>query len=268
MLAPLIANGAMGLGLQMWPYEVYWPYVVVTVVFEALFIGRWAGMTLQASLIVSALANAFTAFLGALFAVFLKGVFVGTASDPNPVLNAAALLAGMGFVSCLVEGAFWSGPVRKVRPGSGLLFRLFAAHAIGVPLGMAILSLPERPYQGLEATVGSQRIWKLRTHIKKMNEFLMSEEAVPAQNALETLAEASGATTDELGLYLRKPVYTRFSTGDGPAPIEFNPRWLGQPFPPSDSLPAEEAWILRSAVRGFAVEAMPDGLRIASSPSQ
>ena len=142
------ANGAMGLALSLFPYSVWLVYVAAMVLFEALWIGRATGVPFRRSLGVSLGANAITLVVG----LFVSGIFgymlygaLGTTLNPNPFGEAVLLLTVGGAVSALVEAPFWNSYAGKTPWRSSL-----AAHALGVPIALAILLIPSRPYPGLE----------------------------------------------------------------------------------------------------------------------
>ena len=156
MHAQLLANGAMGLGLEQWDPGIWLTYVAVMIVYEAWAIGRWLRFGWWASLAISLGANALTGVccgLGGLAAPFLHTPFVGSIANPNPLLGSVALLAVFALPSALVETAVWATIAKRLFEPLGkpsLLSRVLLVHAIGVPLGLAVLILPARPYLGTE----------------------------------------------------------------------------------------------------------------------
>jgi hypothetical protein len=159
----LLANGAMGLGLEMFQFDYWLVYVVVTVLFEAWWIGRRIGLSWPGSLAISVFANAITALVCPfLLTPALHGTFVGTTLDPNPFGNALALFLGFGLISALLETVIWK-PTSKVSNSGGLLWRSLTAHLIGVFMSLAILLIPAQPYRGLEYTSARWRFDELKS---------------------------------------------------------------------------------------------------------
>ncbi|MGC4045288.1 MAG: hypothetical protein QM758_15965 [Armatimonas sp.] len=76
LVAPAYANGAMGMvyGTFSWLYCLI--HVIVTVIYEAVVLGRWAKLRFFRALEISAWANVVTALLGAWL---VSGIFGTTA---------------------------------------------------------------------------------------------------------------------------------------------------------------------------------------------
>lgn len=109
LAATASANAAMGLGLEMFSMETWAIYVIVTLVFEAWFIGRFFKRSWPASLGISIFANFVTGFgCISLCAVGLHQTFVGSRLNPNPFLNAVVLFTVFGFGSALIESIVWA----------------------------------------------------------------------------------------------------------------------------------------------------------------
>ncbi len=140
----------MGLGLELRHLPIWAAYCVAMVLAEAFFIGLKIGFSGWESLGISLGANFATAWIcatGGCFAPFLHSTFIGSRANPNPFLNAATLLLILAFPSALIEGAVWSSFLRRkgsIREWS-VVGRSLGVHLVCVPLGMAILLIPERP---------------------------------------------------------------------------------------------------------------------------
>src|SRR6185369_11653464 len=79
------ANGAMSLALATFVWPMWLGYVIVTIVFEAAFLGRWLQVPFGRALIFSVGANFLTAVIGG----FFSGLFYALLGlygrlNPNP----------------------------------------------------------------------------------------------------------------------------------------------------------------------------------------
>lgn len=220
-----LANGAMGLGLEQWDLNYWFAYVVATVVFEGWYIGKRLGLPSWRGLSVSILANLFTGVLcagGGLLAPFLHSSFVGSSANPNPLLNAVALLAIFAIPSGLFEYLFWRTMLTKGSRSCSIedLFkRTMVAHLLVIPLGMVILLVPDRPYRGLEAVANSQRRWRLSDFRVELDSYIQEHSALPTATNFEELLREIPSTTkmpdaDPRWLMFYKAQYERFDTGE------------------------------------------------------
>jgi len=230
----------MGLGLEQWDLNYWFAYVVATVVFEGWYIGKRLGLPSWRSLSVSILANLFTGVLcagGGLLAPFLHSSFVGTAANPNPLLNAVALLAIFAIPSGLFEYLFWRTMLTKGNREcsiGGLFKRTMVAHLLVIPLGLAILLVPDRPYRGLEAVANSQRRTKLYAFRIDLDAYIQEHSALPpATDFDELLREVPPTTTmpntDPRWVMFYTAQYGRFATGEARhLPMRLNPAIVGK----------------------------------------
>lgn len=250
LVASASANGAMGLGLEMFELNYWFAYVGVTVVLEAWLIGRWLGQSWPVSLGVSIVANLFTGVLcGGLgcLAPFLHTIFVGDPVNPNLLLNAVALLLIFALPSGLLEAVLWVR-VRRDTPESRLVKRSLMAHLATVPVGLAILLIPEEPYQGAIPGRGAQRY----DIVRAVEVYIAKQGHAPTQSDPKKLIE-------ELRPYLRnradQAIYglfrqdrSRFNTGENwKFPAEVNKAVLGKKVatdPREDEL-GQFDWFLR-----------------------
>lgn len=245
------ANGAMGLGLEMFDLRYWFAYVAAMVVLEAWLIGRWLKLGWPASLGVSLLANFFTGvFCGGmgLCAPFLHGSFVGSQLNPNPFINAVVLLSMWALPSAYVESVIWRRAAK--RPDHWLVIkRSLLVHVLTVPLGLAILLIPERPYRGAESLTQMHRRIKLKYVERGLEAAIGESGAVPARAEPAALIKQIAPyldpddPVDELEAVFYEPRFSRFATGEARKhPLEINRRLLGRKIPES-SQSIEEQWM-------------------------
>ncbi|MCE9558341.1 MAG: hypothetical protein K8R88_05270 [Armatimonadetes bacterium] len=210
MLLPTVslANGAMGLGLERWDLRFWWAYVVLMVAAEAWLIGRWVGFSWEQSLLRSVLANLLTGGTCGvgMIAPFLHYTFAGTPQDPNPLLDSFKVLLYFSIPSAAIETWFWE---RRDAPRSGKFWRVVAVHLLMVPVGMAILLIPPRPYLGLERFSQSARH---RTFMRDLSQYVLREDHLPKGDTLKSLATEVSPSRSPVSLYI--PEFTRFATGE------------------------------------------------------
>lgn len=229
------ANGAMGLALEMFEWRTWSVYVAVTIVLEALIIGRAASLNWGKSLGISLLANFITAGFcasGCFFAPVLHGSFVGSAINPNPFWNSVALLTIYGLISALIEAFIWAGFVDKDRKSRTQLASL-AAHGIGIPVALAILLIPDHPYRGLERTTDLHR---MRFVIGLRDAFgveIAETNRIPAaSSASDLIAAAARRSNDHVADAWAagyKADFERFDTHEMKRiPLDINPAVLGR----------------------------------------
>lgn len=250
------ANGAMGLGLEMFDLRYWFAYVAAMVVLEAWLIGRWLKLGWLASLAVSILANFLTGVLcGGMgcFAPLLHGSYVGSQTNPNPFMNAVVLLSGLALPSAYVESYLWRRAVKSPDHWP-VIKRCLVVHALTVPLGLAILLIPERPYRGAELTTQWHRRMHLRHVARALAEAVADRNAIPAESDPAKLIQDistyidSEVSRDELELALYEPRFSRFSMGESrKEPLEINRALLGLKIPPqSDGSEPKWTWFIRS----------------------
>jgi hypothetical protein len=243
------ANAVMGYALEEYDGHAWLVYVVATIIFEAWAIGNWAGISWPKAFGISLLANFVTAGCCAnLCGVGLHAPFVGSTVNPNPLLNMLVMFLGFGLLSGLVESIVWRIFVRQ--RDKPVLFRTVAAHLIWVPLGMAIMLVPSRPYPMLE----SYTLYARRMHLHKLRtplEAVIAEvEKIPNhQDTVRLFREfrpEKGRSSPDDWAAAYRPAYGRFSTGqseDGEPLWEWNPAATGLD-PYSDKMP-NRIWLLR-----------------------
>jgi len=217
------ANGAMGLGLEQWALTYWFAYVAVTVLFEAWMIGGWLKMRWGWALWISLLANLFTGTLcgaGGLCAPALHGQLVGSGVNPDPLLNAVALLSLYAVPSALVESIFWGRGVAKRSPRIvsdwRIVGRSILVHALGVPLALAVLLIPERPYIGLEAFTSFHRQFALSKLATVIRESGSSDQRLPRFSTPEEQAALLAQVPDvpDMWAALYTPDFRRFDRGE------------------------------------------------------
>lgn len=223
----------MGLGLEMWDLRYWFAYVLVMIVAEAWLIGRPLGFSLPKSLLVSLAANFLTGVMCGgmgLLAVLLHGVFVGTRTNPNPLLNSVALLLIFAIPSALFENVVWGFAQRGTKGEIGLpaLWRSIWVHLLLVPIGLGILLIPDRPYRGLEGTTSMNLRFAFRKARTAIEGFISEKGRVPSASTIHGLREElakSGHLPDGVDFVaaLTTPNFSRFSTGgDSGVPFEIN----------------------------------------------
>lgn len=260
------ANGSMGLALEMFEYRTWIVYVLVMLALEAWLIGRPLGLSWAKSAGIAVLANAVTAFAcPCCLTPALHGALVGSSLLPNPFWNAVSLLFWFALISALLESAFWitAGKQAGWMRALGLTFW---AHLLAVPVALAILLIPSRPYKGLESIARARRR-RVRIEVaKRIGQDLSEGRSIPKAKSAEDLFQhyadvtAWGATPETIWSAAYAPRFGRFATGeDRSEPIEVNPEVIGKS---AKELPSE-TWLMRwkyldGWVEGIVVRTTPD----------
>lgn len=228
------ANGAMGLGLELWDLNYWFAYVAAIIVAEAWLIGRKLGLGWIASLLTSIGANLLTGGLCAtgFLAPLLHQSFAGPKWNPNPFLHSIVVLLLFAIPSAVVECFIWRIPVRKENIDK-VLRRILFVHIITIPLALVILLIPGNPYVGIQSLTAHAR---LTGNVARMDDslaqYLSDKGQLPAATTPEELLKAlseyrEAKEGDEWALY--QPVYGRFAFGDDRQhPWEFNPAMIGR----------------------------------------
>ncbi|MBV9852080.1 MAG: hypothetical protein JO250_20635 [Armatimonadetes bacterium] len=279
MPAPASANGAMGLALATFDWGPWLAYVAVTVAFEAAAMGWWLRIPPARALGCSLKANTVTALIRGLFSgiacAFLG--FYGNQLNPDPFGRSLLLFTGFGVLSALAEARFWGkaanwGKGGNASPGQEataggptpprpwhVVSRCLAVHLAGVPVGLAVLLIPSRPYPGLEAQVYATRVYYLEDSDlrRALREYVTNHQAVPNVHSygelLSLLRPGLGrfAHAPDLWAAAYVPDYRRFDTTEGcRSPIEWNGRAAGRRPYDDDGVTAGNAerplWLIRS----------------------
>ena len=249
------ANGAMGLALEMFDYKPWLVYVAAMIGLEAWFIGIKNGRSVAQSLATAIAANLLTAFCcPGVLTPFLHVMDL----NPNPFGFILNLLCGFGLVSAVIEGIIWA-PRESVlkRPWKqNVMARSLIAHAIGIPIALLILLLPQRPYLGMERSVFTWRRATLGGFIKEfVTESLAGEPPKVASlpELIETLGSGSGTrprymTSQSAWTVAYLPCFYRFDTSEQKRlPIEWNSKAGAQLATrnPGRSLDKNPIWIAR-----------------------
>jgi hypothetical protein len=249
-----LANGAMGLGLEMFQSSYWYVYVATMVGLEAWLIGRWFGVSWLRSLVVAAGANAFTGLLCGMGAIapFLHSSFVGTGLEPRPLPNAVALLAIFAIPSAVLEAFVWhfGGGLAKERR---LLGRVILVHVVTIPVALAILLVPARPYLGLESQSYYSRRMEIARLGKALERYARTHEELPeAATALELLQAVSPLSYPPLQpAAVFVPQFGRFDLRETRrVPWELNPELSGAPLEYGDE--TRWVWVLRPPPGFFA----------------
>lgn len=231
--AGAFANGAMGLGLEMWDLRYWFAYVLIMIVGEALLIGRPLGFSFAKCLFISSTANFVTGFLCGglgLLAPLLHGAFVGTRANPNPLLNSVALLLIFAIPSALFENGVWGYFLCRAELAADrrTLWRSVWVHLVLVPVGLAILLIPDRPYRGLEGTTSMNLRHTFRKARAAVQSFIDEKGRIPSASTIPELRDElakSGQLPGDVDFVaaLTSPHFARFSTGgDRGVPFEVN----------------------------------------------
>jgi len=254
LLAPTVAlaNGAMGLGLEMFDPTYWWAYVAAMVLGEAWLIGRGLGRSWTESLVISVVANLVSGLCGiaGCAAPFFHYPVIGVM---NPFLNAIALMCLFAIPSALVEAIVWqyglryfgrlkdpSGEVQPIKDGR-LAGRSLWVHFALVPVALAILLIPNRPYKGMEAWgVSRFSLYKVE---RALNVFTSEHGRVPsAATAEQLISQLKPFAEADLESAFVEPDFSRFSTGKVSMPEwEINPQLIGKK-PEENSV---DTWYLR-----------------------
>lgn len=264
------ANGAMSLALTTFAWEPWLAYVVVTIVFEAAALGKWLHIPFARALKYSLGANFLTAVLGGFLSGFICALlgFYGGRLNPNPFGQALLLFTLFGSLSALIEAYVWrealltargkesrpegAAPVRTMN----VIGRCLAVHLVGVPLGMAVLLVPSRPYPGLESQVYSARLDYLeRDEVKKsLQDYINAHKSLPPVHSygelLQLLKPNLGHFANDPDLWAAAylPEYHRFDVTERKRQrIEWNDRAAGvKVFDGTENT----LWLLRSRYHG------------------
>lgn len=282
---PAMANGAMGLGLEQWDPNIWFIYVAAMTTAEAWLMGRLLGLGAPESIFVSFLANMLTGVgcgLMGCAAPFLHFPLVGSTADPNPLLSALSLLAVFAFPSALFEGILWDRMYRKQRKykpsEQGVLGRLLLIHLVLVPVGLAILLIPDRPYRGYEAFAKGARRMELRQFKNELAAFISEQRHIPRAS---TMAELLKEVPDSHPLESRKrslvfpyvPTFGRFSMGeDRSVPYRLNTTISGRKVDPESGYDEPQwAWYIEPPTRdswGFRIELQSGMVEFVKDPRQ
>lgn len=252
---PAMANVPMLMTLQVCNYTAWWVYVLVTVALEAVLIGPRCGIDWISSLILSAIFNAVTAFIGTCFTLPLYGFWVYPFTvNPHPFPGLVVMLASLGVFSAVLEGFGWMQfcePKRAVKAS-------FIAHLVGVPVALAILLFPAHPYSALGRSCVTPRYSLLSGSLKFAYEHkLDAKQNFPRAKTIDDLlpgiSQGKYVPPPEAGLGEQKPEdmkvslylpdYRRFDFGEQmrqPLRFVFNPAtvnwedetWLVKTFDP------------------------------------
>lgn len=245
------ANGAMGLGLEMWDLRYWFAYVVAIIALEAWLIGRWLKISWFKCILISVLANSITGSLCSVWnplASLLHWNIVGSQTNPSPFPNAIALLTLFAIPSGWVESVIWrwAAKTNDVWP---FVKHVLMVHLITVPVGLVILLIPEHPYRGLEATTDYSRRRDVMRVEQALQDYVMVNESLPKSNAVKGIASelaefAMNRDEHELALTFYVPELTRFNTGERwEHPFEVNPDLVGKHLDTEYGGVGEEDWV-------------------------
>jgi hypothetical protein len=257
----------MLLALATFAWRYWLAYVLVTIIFEAIALGRWLRVPFAQAFKCSLEANLLTALIGGFFSgLFCAALgFYGGRLNPNPFGQTLMLFTLFGSLSAIIEASVWMGAIKKatgeessaiIHPGN-VIARSVLVHLVGVPLGMAVLLIPARPYPGLEGQVYTTRVYYLEEReIKKaLQDYIGEHQAWPPVHSYGELLQMLKPKLDhfandpDLWAAAYVPEYHRFDTTEKQRHrIEWNNRASGYKF--SDDI-ASSFWLIRSQSHGF-----------------
>lgn len=215
-----LANAAMGLGLERWAPVTWLAYVVGMVLWEAWFLRRLVAGSWKSALITSLAANFITGImcgLGGLLAPFLHGSSV----NPNPLLDTVLLLCVFALPSGLFECVAWSVAKPRVSSAGAIFGRVLGAHALGVPIGFAILFAFPEPYGGLQQFTRYARRDRLMRFVRVIESRSEDLGRIKSPADLEAALVRTGEPGDWAAAYV--PEFKRFDIGEARRhPIEWN----------------------------------------------
>ena len=227
---------ALVYGSFRWSYWLI--YVAVTVLFEALVLGRWARIRFLPALAISVGANAATGLLGAgfsgIFGYMAYGVGAKSYVEPNPLCHVIYCLVVGGIASALIEAILWTKAAERSAIKASLL-----VHLAGIPLALAILLVPNRPYAGLEGQANFRRHYVRKEIAMALTGSIEAGYAKPfrapknwdelIQRIEPALSERRRYSSEVVLVAGFQPHFARFDTGEARRePCEFNPSLAGK----------------------------------------
>ncbi|MFI5387030.1 MAG: hypothetical protein ACHQ50_13025 [Fimbriimonadales bacterium] len=251
------ANGAMGLGLEIFDLRYWTGYVVATVVFEAWMIGRWMGKGWFTALGLSLIANLVTAF--ACTSICAVGLHP-TDLNPSPFLDVLALFFIFGVASALIESFVWQTSRWNIVYRGSVFLRTLWTHLLGIPLGLAILLIPSHPYVGRESLAFFWRWHYLGRYLERRLDSLEDNQRLPSGSSFPEIwnqvPPVDGESRDAwIAAY--KPSFGRFSFANerGEPIAEWNRALSGTLM--KDIRDGDQTWLIRrrdsdGSVRGIA----------------
>ncbi len=248
----------MGLGLEMWDLRYWFSYVLAMIVLESWLIGRWAKLSWPVCIGVSVLANAVTGFgcgAAGLVAPILHYPIVGSTFNPNPFVNSVALLLLFSIPSAWIESIVWRWTTKPKEIGK-FVKRVFLVHLAMVPVGLAILLIPERPYVGMEAFTSSWRRMEFRSLRDEIGTYIGEQERLPVSTNVRgvatELAPYLNSTSSDFAYSLYEPDFGRFSIGERwRKPFEVNESIAGRAITVAEpEKPTNLVWYIRRPYRG------------------
>ena len=261
-----MANGAMGLALEMFEYRTWAVYVVAMIVLEAWLIGTKGGVDWPKSIGISLIANGITAYCcPAFFAVALHGF----GFNPNPLMYVIQLLFFFGLGSAYLESIIWSFakptvdlPKPERRFGQwfqkSVVLRSFVTHMVGIPIALVILLSPSHPYKGLSSIVFYQRRIALTDVMKAFGQSLSGKAQVPGVHSLadliDTYAPDFVKRKPDVWSIAYLPDYDRFDTTERRRiPWEWNAKAAGMRISTEsgDSTSLGSIWLCRAYAGGL-----------------
>jgi hypothetical protein len=246
------ANGVMGYALEQYDFHAWLVYVIGTIVFEAWAIGRWAGKSWPAAVGISIVANLVTAGCCAnLCGVGLHSTFVGSRINPNPLANMLVMFTVFGVISGLVESVVWSIATR--RNESKFAVRSLLAHLVWVPLGMAIMLVPSRPYPMLEAYTVYARHFHVQTVARLISNEIYESSRIPDHHdtarLFQELIPADGSNTEDAWAVAYRPDFSRFSIGQTKGELFWEWNTAATKLKVDSPKMPEQIWLLRPKKR-------------------
>lgn len=255
MIQNLLANGAMGLGLERWD-TFYWAiYVIAMVGLEALLIGCKLGFSWPQSILRSLLANAFTGSVCGLG--FCSPVLHMPFAGNSPFLDAIVVLHVFALPTALVETFFWKVGDQDRVQWQGF-WRVILVHFALVPVALCILLIPDKPYRGTQDFIIYRQHVQRKMFAKNLHEYVRAKHQLPATADIRELIRIVNEFTITT---MRKPdqavestcfdlfEFNRFSFNRNNAlGYEMNPKFVGKRFRTDGGSPEvfKWEWYLRS----------------------
>jgi len=243
-----MADGGTGFAAFEFDHRTFIAYVGATVVFEAWFIGVRGGYDWPKSILISVAVNAFTAFLCVSPEFFImaqrKPYF-----NPNSLEWTFQPLILYALFSSLIEGFLWAPRLS----GKGFVGRSILAHIACIPISIAILVLPSRPYQALERGVFGDRMSAITGIRSGLEQEIRSKRKVPELKSIPDLIclykPVWSNAKSNLAVIGYVPEYSRFDTGESfRHPVEINHQAVGAKVKISDDYdyyPKRGLWLIR-----------------------
>ena len=230
-----MADGGTLYAAFAFDWRTFVAYVLATVLFEAWFIGVRSGYGWLKSILTSIGVNLFSAVVCVLpelmFPVYAQ---MKPHYDPNPLIWMFQPLVIYALISGVIEGYVWAAgkPKQERAERKGIKVQAILAHLACIPISVAILVLPSRPFSRMEGQVFSWRMAALKQVCKELEKDIRAQGRVPEFRSVQDLIRKykpewlqPGSERWAIG-YM--PAYERFDTGERRRhPLEVNRQGMG-----------------------------------------